>query len=77
MEARGDRETCAEVVKEEEEEEDDDDNIGCVGDDEDALKKRISAHPLYGKLVKIHLDCLQVSISLSSPPLMRFILSAH
>ncbi|KAK4801326.1 hypothetical protein SAY86_021813 [Trapa natans] len=70
MEAREERETYAEVVKEEEEEEEveNDDNGSNIGDsiastdDEDALKRRISTHPLYGKLVKMHLDCLKVGV---------------
>jgi len=32
----------------------------------EALKKRISSHPLYGLLVQTHIDCLKVlSLSLS------------
>lgn len=71
MEAHRHRETFTEVVEEEEDEgdqqlEDDDDN-GDAGDDEDALmiKRRISSHPLYEKLIKIHLECLKVYLSLS------------
>ncbi|XWS60827.1 hypothetical protein CRYUN_Cryun07bG0070800 [Craigia yunnanensis] len=40
--------------KEEEEEEDDDD------DEDEVLKTRISSHPLYGRLVENHLNCLKV-----------------
>lgn len=29
-------------------------------DDDETLKTRISAHPLYGLLVETHLDCLKV-----------------
>ncbi|EEF28533.1 conserved hypothetical protein [Ricinus communis] len=31
-----------------------------VEDEADALKKRISSHPLYGLLVQNHMDCLKV-----------------
>lgn len=63
MEARRDTVICSEVVKEEEEEEDEDDG-DVSGDREDDLKRRISTHPLYGKLVEFHLDCLEVGRSL-------------
>lgn len=33
-------------------------------DDDQTLKTRISAHPLYGLLVETHLDCLKVRIYL-------------
>lgn len=33
-------------------------------DDDETLKTRISAHPLYGLLVETHLDCLKVRIYL-------------
>ncbi|KAK9925713.1 hypothetical protein M0R45_022983 [Rubus argutus] len=31
-------------------------------DDDETLKTRISAHPLYGLLVETHLDCLKVGV---------------
>ncbi|OWM82981.1 homeobox protein knotted-1-like 1 [Punica granatum] len=60
MEAHRDRETCANVVVEEEE--DDDDNNVDESADKDVLKRRISTHPLFGELVRIHLDCLKVGV---------------
>ncbi|KAI4319236.1 hypothetical protein MLD38_032862 [Melastoma candidum] len=44
-----------------EEAEVDDDGGGGGAGENDALKRRISSHPLYNKLVEIHLDCLKVS----------------
>ncbi|XAR63689.1 hypothetical protein NMG60_11023718 [Bertholletia excelsa] len=46
-------ETQQTTLREEEEEKDED-------EDEETLKKRISSHPMYGLLVKTHLNCLKV-----------------
>lgn len=35
-------------------------------DDDELLKTRISAHPLYGRLVENHLNCLKVLLSPST-----------
>ncbi|KAA8544420.1 hypothetical protein F0562_022432 [Nyssa sinensis] len=34
----------------------------AVEEDEEMLKKRISAHPLYGLLIEKHLNCLKVGL---------------